>query len=77
MSESPETLGERLQADPIGTLLEGGTVVASLVVFLAVLYAITRPPGQEPTGVLLGVVVGGSAIVAVWTVVVPLLERVV
>lgn len=68
-------LAAALRDDPVATVLEVGTVVAALGLFVWTAAALSGGPPTGRGDRYLAVVAVGTALVVLWTVVVPLYER--
>lgn len=62
---------------PVWAALELATLLSCLLLLVGTMVALVAYPPTEATGVWLGIVVLGGAVVLLWTVVVPLYERLV
>ena len=64
------------QEHPIAVALEVATLVACVVLFVGTFLALAVSPPTEGSGIWLAVIVVGAALVVLWTVIVPVYERV-
>ncbi|WP_255169423.1 hypothetical protein [Natrononativus amylolyticus] len=65
-----------LRAHPVAATLELGTLAACVLLLIGTLLALAGGPPTAGAGPWLLVIAVGAAVVVLWTVVVPLYERV-
>lgn len=66
-----------VRAHPVATALELGTLLASVGLFFALVVALARgPPLGESDPLWIAIVVVGAAVSVMWTVVLPVYDRV-
>lgn len=69
------TLWADVRAHPVAAVLELGSVAGCVMLFVGTLAAMVSGPPVANESLWLAIIVGGAALVLLWTFVVPLYDR--